>query len=78
MPHSTVGLVDRFFVVHLESSLVALASVFAGETIAMSAFTTDKANQEFELKFTAPAGLLLNIMSSSRSRTRTRSTINSG
>ena len=24
----------------------------------MSAFTTDKANQEFELKFTAPAGLL--------------------
>ena len=27
----------------------------------MSAFTTDKANQEFELKFTAPAGLLLNV-----------------
>ena len=27
----------------------------------MSAFTTDKANQDFELKFTAPAGLLLNV-----------------
>ena len=27
----------------------------------MSAFTTDKANQEFELKFAAPAGLLLNV-----------------
>ena len=27
----------------------------------MSAFTTDKANQEFELKFTALAGLLLNM-----------------
>ena len=26
-----------------------------------AAFTTDKANQEFELKFTAPAGLLLNV-----------------
>ena len=27
----------------------------------MSAFSTDKANQEFELKFTAPATLLLNV-----------------
>ena len=27
----------------------------------MSAFSTDKANQEFELKFTAPAVLLLNV-----------------
>ena len=27
----------------------------------MSAFTTDKANQDFELKFTAPAGLLLKV-----------------
>ena len=27
----------------------------------MSFFTIDKANQEFELKFTAPAGLLLNV-----------------
>ena len=27
----------------------------------MSAFSTDKVNQEFELKFTAPAGLLLNV-----------------
>ena len=26
-----------------------------------AAFTTDKANQEFELKFAAPAGLLLNV-----------------
>ena len=26
-----------------------------------AAVTTDKANQEFELKFTAPAGLLLNV-----------------
>ena len=27
-----------------------------------AAFTTDKANQEFELKFTLPAGLLLNVI----------------
>ena len=27
----------------------------------MSAFTTDKANQDFEMRFTAPAGLLLNV-----------------
>ena len=27
----------------------------------MSSFSTDKANQEFELKFTAPATLLLNV-----------------
>ena len=26
-----------------------------------AAFTTDKANQDFELKFAAPAGLLLNV-----------------
>ena len=26
-----------------------------------AAFTTDKANQEFELKFAGPAGLLLNV-----------------
>ena len=35
--------------------------VFAGAIAAMSAFSTDKANQEFELKFTAPATLLLNV-----------------
>ena len=35
--------------------------VFAGAIAAMSAFSTDKANQEFELKFTAPAMLLLNV-----------------
>ena len=33
----------------------------ATDTNAMSAFTTDRSNQEFELKFTAPAGLLLNV-----------------
>ena len=38
-----------------------LAPVIAGEINALSAFTTDKDNQEFELKFTAPAGLLLNV-----------------
>ena len=35
--------------------------VSAGAIAAMSVFSTDKANQEFELKFTAPAMLLLNV-----------------
>ena len=39
----------------------ARLQVFAGAIAAMSAFSTDKANQEFELKFTAPAALLLDV-----------------
>ena len=47
----------------LVSKLVAiLAQVLTGVISATSAaFTTDRANQEFELKFAAPAGLLLNV-----------------
>ena len=31
------------------------------QALGADAFTTDRANQEFELKFAAPAGLLLNV-----------------
>ena len=43
-----------------------------------AAFTTDKANQEFELKFAGPAGLLLNVSDPIVNKNALYCTISSG